>query len=245
MIKDLKYISLSGVGPRMLMQDVGLHNSSEDGKIAWFIICDGIGGSDHGEVAAKIAAEELDRYLKSTLQRASQLDDQDYFQAAIDQIRRQFIHAISGNPKYMGMGSTLCALIITKQKAYSLWAGDSRSYLFRDGECLWDVFPHNWSFDLYRKGVLSLDEARISESNYISASINGYTGEIHYEVEVLTVKKHDRFLVCTDGIWGLFEHKDISAIFQDKKLDTLKTKLTDYLSEYANDNYFGYVIDVK
>ena len=54
-----QYIQISGIGTRSVMQDYGIHEYSTNKELEWFIICDGIGGVPHGEVAAKTTAETL------------------------------------------------------------------------------------------------------------------------------------------------------------------------------------------
>jgi isopentenyl phosphate kinase len=77
--------------------------------------------------------------------------------------------------------------------------------------------PHNWSFDLYRKGVTTLSDARLSESNYLTGSVNGYVKKIRYDSFIFDIKAKDRILICTDGIWGLFEHNELEKEIGDAK----------------------------
>jgi protein phosphatase len=166
-----------------------------------------------------------------------------FFEEALNNIQQKFKQLTKKDSSYNKMGCTLCLLILTNQKGYVYWSGDSRFYLFRDKRIYWDTLPHNWSFDLYRKGVTTLSDARLSESNYLTGSVNGYVKKIRYDSFIFDIKAKDRILICTDGIWGLFEHNELEKELGTKTINQIQTKLSAYLAEYANDNYFGYVIE--
>ena len=234
---------ISGIGKRTVMQDYGIHDTSLNKELEWFIICDGIGGVPHGDVAAKTTVETLNNYLKNSLQKEEQLRDKSFFEKGIQTITQKFSNLIECNSEYKQMGCTLCVLINTNTKAYIYWAGDSRLYFFRNNKFTWDTIPHNFSFDLFKKGILTMEEARISETNYITASINGYADKIRYDTNIISLKPGDRILICTDGIWGLFDHTDLINVFSKKSLSDIQAYVEPYLLEYGADNYYGYIID--
>lgn len=242
-MQQYKYFELSGIGPKKTMQDYGIVGKGHNEQFYWYIIADGIGGELHGEIAAEITVEGINEYLSKTIIKESKLKNNLFFEEALNNIQQKFKQLTKKDSSYNKMGCTLCLLILTNQKGYVYWSGDSRLYLFRDKRIYWDTLPHNWSFDLYRKGVISLSDARLSESNYLTGSVNGYVKKIRYDSFIFDIKAKDRILICTDGIWALFEHDELAKEFGTKTLNQIQTKLSAYLAEYANDNYFGYVIE--
>jgi protein phosphatase len=237
-------IKLFGIGPKSMMQDFGICDFSINKEYTWFIICDGIGGMPYGEVAANITVNTLNNFYKEKLISESQLSEDLFFQKSIDAVKQEFITQITKNHNYEKMGCTLCAVIINKMNAYICWSGDSKLYQFRDNKCCWDTISHSWAFDLYRNCVLTLDEARLSETNYLTGSINAYTKTIRFNTKKLKLQKADRLLICTDGIWSIFEHNDLIKSFTNCKLEVLESTLPKYFKEYANDNYFGFIVDI-
>ena len=241
---DLKKRTIQGIGPRKKMQDAGCIGSSDNREFSWLIVCDGIGGHKGGKEAADITTEMLNDYLRKTLTNEQQLNDLNFLNEGLRHVNDKFSDTISKDYTLHLMGCTLCMVVFSRMICYVFWSGDSRFYLFRDGVCKLDIFPHNWSFDLYRKGVLSLEEARISETSYLTGSVNNFSTGIRLDCEVIKLVKKDRILVCTDGIWGLFEHLHLIQIMTEQSLDKTEIFLHQHLKKYANDNYFGFVVDI-
>lgn len=240
---QLSIEKIKGKGPRSKMQDVGCFGKSADGLFSWMIVCDGIGGEHGGEVAADWSVKLLHRYFVKHLLDENQLSTDHFIKKGIQLIRAKFKELIYKDPSLHSMGCTLCITIFAGSNAYVFWSGDARCYLLRNSICIWDVLPHNWSFDLYRKGVLSLEEARLSETSFLTGSINNYSAEIRVDVEVLQLEKNDRLLLCTDGVWGLFEHPDLTQLIATKNLAGLTANLKRMLKSLANDNYYCFLID--
>lgn len=234
---------VKGIGPRMEMQDYGCIGSSADKQFSWVLICDGIGGNSGGGLAAKTTVRYLNSYLKRNLINEQQVFEKDFFEKGIKLIRKKFTQIINNDTSFQFMGCTLCLAVFFHKQVHVLWSGDARFYLFRIGQCFWDTIPHNWSFDLYRKDVLSLAEARLSEISCLTGSINNYCDQIRFDSQLLHLKKNDRMLICTDGIWSLFEHPDLTQTINTYNLSKTAAYLGSFLKANANDNYFGFLID--
>jgi serine/threonine protein phosphatase PrpC len=244
MVFDLRIKIIKGKGPRKEMQDAGCMGSSEDKKFSWLIVCDGIGGYKGGKQAATIAVRVLHNYLKKSLKNRKQINDLSFLEEGIRVIKKKFREEINKDSSLESMGCTLCLIIFSGTMCYFFWSGDTRFYLFRERKCVWETIPHNWTFDLYRKGVLSLDEAKVSETFYLTGSVNDFSPEIRLDCKAIRLQKNDRLLVCTDGIWGLFEHEDLVLAITNQCISKTSILLRKYLSDYAHDNYYGYLVDI-
>ena len=240
---NLKVKHVKGRGPKGEMQDVGCFGTSADDQFSWVIVCDGIGGERGGELAAKTTVKTLHTYIKKYLLNVGQLNSTDFLKDGIRQVQKKFAAFIEKESSLRLMGCTLCITIFTENKAYVFWSGDARCYQLRNSNCIVDTIPHNWSFDLYRKGILSLEEARLSETSWLTGSINHYNAEIRVDVEVFTVDKNDRILICTDGVWALFGHPDLIELMSTPSLENSAAHLKRILKEHANDNYYGFLVD--
>ena len=241
---DRKVRVIQGVGPRTEMQDDGCFGSSIDSRFSWLIVCDGIGGNKGGKQAANIAVRCLNAYLRNTLRNESQLAESSFMGAGLQLVKNKFTEKIKEDASLESMGCTLCLAVFTGMKCYVFWSGDTRFFLFRSGACKWDTHPHNFSFDLFRKGILSLEEARVSENSYLTGSVNNFAERTRLEMEEIKLKQLDRILICTDGIWGLFEHPDLVNTLTKHTITKTTTDLNCYLEEYANDNYFGFCVQI-
>jgi serine/threonine protein phosphatase PrpC len=230
---------LSGIGPKSEMQDHGINNLNHpDNNLKWFIICDGIGGQPHGADAAKLACHVLDVYLKNTRITKKTLVSKTFTTELISNLQKEFRKSIQINIDFQNMGCTLCLLIIYKELGYVCWSGDSKLYQLRKQKCIWETAPHTWVYDLYKKDVLTLEEARISANNALTGSINGYTANIRFDTHILEIKPNDSIVLCTDGIWSAFEHVELIQVLLKPNIEAVLF-LEDYLQKYANDNYWG------
>lgn len=239
---DLQVKLVKGIGSRLEMQDHGCIGSSADKQFTWVIVCDGIGGNSGGRLAAKTTVRSLNRYLKKVLTNGQQLSESDFFKDAIKLIRGKLKKEINKDPSLVSMGCTLCVAVFFNKRFHVFWSGDSRLYLYRNDACIWDTIPHNWSFDLYRNGIQSLEEARLSETSYLTGSINNYSDHVRFDSQVLQLQENDRILICTDGIWSLFEHPDLTQMLNRYNLSKTTIYLREFLKKYANDNYYGFLI---
>jgi serine/threonine protein phosphatase PrpC len=236
---------IQGVGPRTEMQDDGCFGSSIDSRFSWLIVCDGIGGNKGGKQAANITVRCLNAYLRNTLRNESQLAESSFMGAGLQLVKKKFTEKIKEDASLESMGCTLCLAVFTGIKCYVFWSGDTRFYLFRSGTCKWDTYPHNFSFDLFRKGILSLEEARVSENSYLTGSINSFSDAIRIDHQILMLQPDDRFVLCTDGIWALFEHPDFIQLLIGNGLSKTVSTLERQLLQYSNDNYLGFIAEFQ
>jgi hypothetical protein len=136
------------------------------------------------------------------------------------------------------MGTTIAALLLQKEEAAFIHAGDSRIYQLRDGHVEKRTADHSKVGEMMRRGILSDEQARLSaESNIISKAV-GIEPEIDIEVTTgIKYRKGDRFVVCTDGIWGTMpEDKLVNALSEDRSVSSITETLIDQInqSQYAN-----------
>lgn len=237
-------VMISDIGPRSDMQDYGIFNlGTVEHPLRWFVVCDGIGGQPHGAEAAKLACEVVDTYLKNTQITKEVLISEAFSSALIINLQNEFHKKIEANYEYNNMGCTLCVLIIYKELGYVCWSGDSMFYQIRNQQCHLETSPHTWVFDLFKKGVLTLEEARISANNAITGSINGNTKNIRFNTQIIDILPDDSLVLCTDGIWSAFEHEEFMQVLSKPNYETL-LNLNEYLKKYATDNYYGFFINI-
>jgi serine/threonine protein phosphatase PrpC len=240
---DTNTVMISDIGPRSEMQDYGIFNIGNlENHIKWFIVCDGIGGQPHGAEAAKLACEVVDTYLKKSRFNKKILTSDSFSTELILNLQNEFHKIISANTDYQNMGCTLCMLIIYKKLGYVCWSGDSMLYQIRDQKCYWETSPHTWVFDLYKKGVLTLEQARMSVNNAITGCINGYTNNIRFNTRVINIKQNDIMVLCTDGIWSAYEYDELMQVLSNPHNEAL-LKLEEHLQKYATDNYYGFIVN--
>ena len=112
-----------------------------------------------------------------------------------------------------GMGTTVVALLINKNCATIAHVGDSRCYLMRRGQIVFKTNDHSVVAELVRKGTLTEEQARISPNSNIITRVLGLKESVEIDIDVLPYEKHDRFYLCSDGVWGTMPEKQLSKQF--------------------------------
>ncbi len=141
-----------------------------------------------------------------------------------------FEHAWA-KPELRGMGTTLTALLLHGGKAHLVHAGDSRCYLFRDGELRQISEDHSWVAEQMKIGALTLEEAKQSKFRHVITKSIGFERDADADLKSVTVSPGDCFLLCSDGMSNYIEHGELERIMAM----TWIRKLPETLIALAND----------
>lgn len=241
----MKYSAISDVGRRYEHNEdycvlpkpnknYGVTYIDKKHKGSIFILCDGIGGANAGEVASELTAIWIFReYYKRP---ANSYTPQAMLEEAIIRINHKIFTLAEENNDYYGMGSTLAATLFIKDDAFIYSIGDSRVYLFRENELRQITEDQSEVWDLYKKGEITKDEIRTHPRNNIITIAIGVEKNMKIEDTNryhLNVRKKDLFLVCSDGLTDMVSDEKIASVLRLKI--TLKQKTT-RLVDLANAN---------
>ena len=134
-------------------------------------------------------------------------------------------------PELRGMGTTLTAMLLHGGKAHLVHAGDSRCYLFRDGELRQISEDHSWVAEQMKIGALTLEEAKHSKFRHVITKSIGFERDADADLKSVTVSPGDCFLLCSDGMSNYVEHGELERIIAM----TWIRKLPETLIALAND----------
>ena len=177
------------------------------------VVCDGMGGGPGGKTASNIVKHEIARALAAA---ADSAEPAHVFKMAAAKAQESLIVRMQESPALNGMGSTFVALLIGKDAAFVAHAGDSRCYLFRGRKCIFRTSDHSLVAELVKTKALTEEEARISpQANVITRGLGAISNNVP-EIDKVTFRKGDRFVLCTDGIWGMMQSKNLSRILSDE-----------------------------
>ncbi len=175
-------------------------NYAETQDSRFFLVCDGMGGAEKGEVASQLAIEVFCKYVAET---PVVVPDSDYLADALKSIELAFDAYIEDFPAATGMGTTL-ALLWFHEKGITIGhIGDSRVYRFRAGELNLLTRDHSLVGELVAAGILTeLEAENHPKKNVITRAIQGsHRGGTAMEVLISDdVRPGDVFLLCTDGV---------------------------------------------
>jgi protein phosphatase len=173
-------------------------DATEESQHGWlFIVADGVGGADAGEVASQFATEQTVEHFVAN---ANGLDWDKRLQSAIATAHNDLCGLIASREGQRRMGTTLVAALLEGEQAIFANVGDSRAYLLRHGRIRQITKDHSLVVKLLEEGIITEDEAAaLKISNIILQSIGSETPptiDLFYE----TLLAGDKILLCSDGL---------------------------------------------
>jgi PPM family protein phosphatase len=170
---------------------------------ALFAIADGLGGMAAGEVASQQASETL---LAEFYSPRAPHQIESALRAAVQAANARVYNLAHGSDTALRtMQTTLTALVLAGRQAYLAHAGDSRIYLLRDGTLSQLTADHSEAAELLRLRLISAEQAHTHPRRNVLTRSLGSTLLMRPDFQRLTVQAGDRFLLCSDGLWGEVE----------------------------------------
>ncbi len=212
-----------------------------------FIVCDGMGGHEHGEVASQAVVDVLSQYIAQHHRPDEAFTDQaltDVLQQAYDRLDA----LDTGEARKMG--TTLTLLYLHRGGVTAAHIGDSRIYHLRpnEGEILYCSRDHSLVMDLYQAGEITRDEMRTSpQKNIITRAMSpGEEGHARADIiHIADVRPGDYFYLCSDGMLEQMEDDELLALISDNTTDSEKRETLIRATAGNKDNHSAYLIHVE
>ncbi len=189
--------------------DVGcVRDHNEDSLIVappLFAVADGMGGHAAGEVASEIAITVLS-------EKAPRTPDAGALGHAVEDANRAVILAASEKRGRAGMGTTMTAAVLQKDRLVVAQVGDSRAYLLHQGKLQQITRDHSLMADMIEAGRLTPEEARTHPSRSVITRALGSDPRMVPDLYEITVETGDRLLLCSDGLSSMLEESDIESV---------------------------------
>jgi protein phosphatase len=207
MVADLTR-KVIGVRDNHVTPDLICHKVGACGTV--FMVADGLGGHEKGEVASQLAVERTVEYLFD--KRNGCESPAKWLHDAI-----QFAHLniresgeCSDSPN--AMGSTITAMHICQGTMTVAQVGDSRAYAFRDGELKLLTEDQTLVGMLQKKGLLTAEQAQAHPSKNVILQALGQDKDVWAEISTHQIQHNDYLLLCTDGLSSYVDHETIEQI---------------------------------
>lgn len=204
--------------------------------IGIFALADGMGGHNKGEVASKLAVDNILKFLKENLLQSSSIKI-DYIDDIIKQAYNNvnsIIYKKSVEEECFGMGTTLVTAILYKDNLYVANVGDSRCYLFSDDILTQVSIDHSVVEELLRANVITEEEARNHpRRNHITRAM-GTEDMVIVDIFKYKLKENDLVLLATDGLTGCASKEDITSVLSKKEdIPDISKNLIDIANEIS------------
>ena len=224
-----------------------------DPPLGLYVVCDGMGGGNAGEVASTLAVEAIQAHLAEAVRYADlpligPCDDTvsapaNRLASAI-RAANDVVHGKSwSRPDYAGMGTTVVAALLREEVLSIAHVGDSRLYLVRNGTIQALTTDHSWVAEQILKGFITEEEAERSPSRNIVTKALGVESSVDVELTEVPVRTGDMLLLCSDGLTRGVSPKDILHILSGSEdLPTMSDRLIVMANEAGGDDNTTVVI---
>lgn len=181
-----------------------------------YLVADGMGGHNHGEVASRTAVRAIRDHLAALADREGcgkgelELRPCAHLEEAVRTAHEQVLWAIRRDGSLYGMGTTLVGLLLEGDTAAIAHVGDSRAYRLRGGRLELLTQDHTWVHEQVMAGFLSEEQARAHPLRNVVTRALGGEGELAVDLREERLEKGDLYLLCSDGLTTMLEDGEIA-----------------------------------
>lgn len=220
--------------------------NTDFGPVGIFALADGMGGHNKGEVASKLAVENIVEFLKENLLQSNNIKI-DY----IDDIIKQAYHSVNhiiyeksiSSLEFDGMGTTLVIAIIYKDNLYVANVGDSRCYLLNENGFNKITIDHSVVEELVKANIITKEEAKTHPGrNHITRAI-GTDEMVIVDIFKREINKGNKILLTSDGLTG-FVGDDIikDILLKDDDVKNLAQELINTANDISGKDNISVVL---
>ena len=184
-----------------------------------YIVADGVGGNNSGEVASRTAVENIAGYVNDNDIRANTTPEEIFgFMTEAIACANTAIYTMGiDQARYKGMATTVVMAYLYHGEAYIVNLGDSRAYVFRDNGMKRITNDHTYVNELIDKGVITEDEAEVHKQKNVITRALGAEPDVEPDFYKLPLNSEDVLLLCTDGLYGEVGEARMSQILAEGK----------------------------
>lgn len=206
-----------------------------------WLVADGMGGHDAGEIASGSIVEEL-----KTMGRPSSATDQ--HARFVDRLNRAnaLIQNYSRERNGATVGSTMAALLVYEDQYRCLWMGDARVYRVRQGKLEQLSKDHSEVQELIDQGMLKPEEARNWPRRNVITRAVGVSPELDIDVAYGKIEHNDSYILCSDGLTAHETDADIlEAVHGRKPKEACQLLLEQTLERGGTDNVTVIIVQAQ
>lgn len=208
-----------------------------------FLVCDGVGGQDKGELASQIICKTFPKFFFDQKQENNATA---LLQGSLQYAEENIRSYLRENEGSDGMASTLTVMYFVNNQVVIGWVGDSRIYQIRNGKIIYQTKDHSLVQSLVDMGEISVDEVKDHpQKNVIERSVNGRDPARMDIVTLTDIEEGDFFLMCTDGMLETLDDSFINNWMHfNESVEEIKHKMFLNANGKTQDNFSMYLIKV-
>ena len=230
--------------------DIGLVRKNNEDNFGYdlrhgiFVVCDGMGGQQAGELASKIAVDTVLDYFRQGLNVApvGGATFEGVSKRAVDlanaiQLANQVIHESGARDvNHAGMGSTIVAVAVEGNLFSIANVGDSRIYLVRKNEIVQLTSDHSLVMEQVRRGLMTLEEAEQSKMQNVIVRALGTDDSVEPDLADHEFNQDDVLLLCSDGMSRYVKEEKMTEAINQESLEQACTDLIEAAKSGGSDD---------
>jgi len=213
-----------------------------------FIVADGMGGHNAGDVASKTAVEYICGYIKE-YPHANFIQPNNYLDMLVSAAQRAneaVFNMSCEDEQFFGMGTTLTACVIEAGKAIVAHVGDSRLYGIKPGEIKQLTKDHTYVEEMVLLGELTAEHAKIHPKRHVLTRVLGTQKRLNADGIIADVGGYTALLLCSDGLTNMLDDSKILEIvnnpgFVEHRVENL---INEANQQGGKDNISAILIDI-
>jgi protein phosphatase len=227
------------------LHEKGKRNNNEDNLSfdideGIFVLCDGVGGSEKGEIASGVAVNIF-------IQNSSSVKSSSDFKGILLISESKLNDHVRENPESFGLATTLTVSKFIDQRLLIGWVGDSRIYHFRSGQILYQTRDHSWVSEAIKSGLITEEEAiNHPKRNIILRAVqSGKPVEMDTD-EITDLRAGDLIFHCSDGILESWNDIELQSLFSSSNNpDELIKQMKEKCSVHSRDNFSAIIFKIE
>ena len=236
--------------PPLSIHEIGQRENQEDSIIQWnnrlFVLCDGMGGHEKGEVASQTVCLSLVTWFDNNIKPDEPFCD-DQLREAIEFAYTELDKYADDNPRQMG--TTLTLLYLGSKGITAAHMGDSRIYHIRpDVGVLYQTRDHSLVFDLFQAGEITYEQmATFPQKNIVTRAMTpGEDNRMRPDIIHITdIQPNDYFYMCSDGMMEKMTNNELLTLFSADMDDKMKVGQLKMATNQNFDNHTAWIIHIK
>ena len=201
---------------------------SKEDSLGLYVVADGMGGHQAGEVASQIAVDLINKSFRRWLEQGAYEDELfglpdntvttqgNYLLSSIKIANRVVYEMALEHERYQGMGTTVATLFVTSSLIIAANVGDSRIYMVRDGHIERLSKDHTIVAEQVEMGVMTEEEASTAPLKHVLTRNLGSAENVEAEIFEIEPSNNDRFILCSDGLTDLVSDREILEMAQNE-----------------------------
>ena len=198
---------------------------------AWAVVCDGMGGVSGGQVASEICVNEVSSHIEKGCRKSMSMKSvKNLLVSAITASNIKVFETANENKEYLGMGTTVVAVVILNGFAAVAHVGDSRAYFIND-EIKQITRDHSVVQYLIDMGRITKEAARTHPDRNVITRAVGVSPEVDIDVDIIPINEGETILICSDGLYEYVSENDMLDMIKNPDEDEPAKKLLEMANE--------------